>query len=254
LIKFYEFYKEYFKNVREEIKTDALKPIEKYLISKLNKITKEYIRLMEDLVLNEAVLLLFEFFKEIEEYKEYISQESLDYLLTQLLNLFNPFIPHLTEELWSKYNEELLYYKEIKEKEVDEEIIQGFEYILKVIEDIKSIEKLVKNYNKIYLIVADEWKSQILEEIKNNRGDKTLIKKLIEKYPEHKEIIPKIYKSILKELSYYEKRMKINEIKYLNDFKELIEKEFGKEVTIKTDAEMSSQKISLPLKPAIVLE
>ena len=127
--------------------------------------------------------------------------------------------------------------------------------------DINSIVKLInKKPTKIRLFVAESWKykfvNKLREEFQKTRLFNELIKVLAEK--EHAKDIEKIIKFYLKnpELLPNIALEKSQELEILNEYKDIIAKEFKAEIIIE-DAENSTEekaKKALPEKPAILIE
>ncbi len=94
-----------------ELKNANLTDADKEILKKLEEIVKKTTKQIETYQFGQALHDLYDFFwhdfcdKYIEEFKIQNScPETLLFILTTSLKLLHPFLPHLTEEIWSKIN------------------------------------------------------------------------------------------------------------------------------------------------------
>jgi leucyl-tRNA synthetase len=183
--------------------------------------------------------------------KNEITKESVE-ILSKLLS---PFIPHLAEELWEKLENKkfvcLQEWPELDEKKINPEIDAKQEIVENTIRDIKRIFGLVKiEPKKATISVAEEWKYDLIKNLKKEMEKthdlKTLIDKLMDK--KHAKDISKIVSSLLKNESKIPKVLldQKTEIDTLVKNKDLIAKELG----ILIEIEKNNPK-AMPLKPGI---
>ncbi|OYT34484.1 MAG: leucine--tRNA ligase [Candidatus Aenigmarchaeota archaeon ex4484_52] len=77
--------------------------------------------------------------------------------------LLSPLIPHIAEELWQKTGEKkfvsVCNLPKITSKDIDEELIEKYDFIEKIIKDINNIKKIINaKPKKINLYIAENWK------------------------------------------------------------------------------------------------
>ena len=168
----------------EEIKLDNLKPEDKWILTKFEKCLHEVKRFMDKYEFNNAGASIYEFSwnyfcdNYIEMAKYTINEEStksvLCFILTNILKLLQPFMPYVTDEIYSmlpvkeeedimicsypKYEKEYIFERE--EKIVDDQIefIKNFRNIkkennitkdMKVMFDTNDDNSLIVNILKI---------------------------------------------------------------------------------------------------------
>jgi leucyl-tRNA synthetase len=128
----------------------------KRIESKLNGTIKEVTLLIENMKYNLAIIKLRELFDVI--LTEEISKEDL----MSYLKIICPFMPHITEEFWSKLKGKgfisLEEWPECDEKKIDEKIEQMEKNVDKTVGDVLNVlrivkEKLGREGEKVYLYV-----------------------------------------------------------------------------------------------------
>lgn len=129
---------------KEQLKPDSL--ADKWILTKLQKTIQEAEKHMESLEFSEAGNKIYEFLWNdfadwyIETSKESVNLAVIKYTLESVLKLAHPFIPFVTEEIWSKihgsaknqmlmiqdwpqYDKKMVFPKEAKEFELIKEFI-----------------------------------------------------------------------------------------------------------------------------------
>ncbi len=101
--------------------------------------------------LNTAIAKMREFFNEVEKFQEQ-DESSLwlrKYCYEILCCIFNPIIPHVTEELWSLMNKETLLVND-SWPEFDEKMLQNdtVKYAIQINGKLKEVLELAKNTSK----------------------------------------------------------------------------------------------------------
>ena len=260
LQRFYNLYKE-----QPEFK-DSISFRDKAILSKLHKTIKEVTQLYNEFKFNFAIAKIMELVSSIYNYKEYpINNKVYQELLEKTALLLAPAAPHICEEVWHMLGKEnfisLEKWPSYDENKIDLLAEESEKILHNVFADINSIVKLInKKPTKIRLFVAESWKykfvNKLREEFQKARLFNELIKVLAEK--EHAKDIEKIIKFYLKnpELLPNIALEKSQELEILNEYKDIIAKEFKAEIIIE-DAESSTEekaKKALPEKPAILIE
>ncbi len=144
---------------------DDLRELElsdKWILSKLNKTKIALSQLIKDYKLGEAAKLIYEFvwndfcdwYVELLKprffNKEGQSKKNAEVILIEILNcifiMMNPFMPHITEELWHKLNDksedELLsnqLWPSIQTKYIDNELENSFDQLFEIIRLVRNL-------------------------------------------------------------------------------------------------------------------
>jgi leucyl-tRNA synthetase len=188
-----------------------------------------------------------------------------------------PITPHLAEELWHFFNEDLVSnakYPKSKNEEISEKTEIGEFLLLKIIEDAKEILKITKiKPNNIYLYITSKWKLDIMKialnlSLKNQLNVGNLMKEIIPKYKTNKEIkqitqyASKLPAEIMKmsddDISKF--LVDFNSFEYLQNSIEYIEKILSCNVKIYESDDLdlhdpkNKSKYAIPLRPAIYIE
>ncbi len=135
---------------------------DQWILSKLNRTKKELHNLLSSYKLGESAKLIYEFawndfcdwyleFQKIRfnnpEFKNRILSESLlKEILDNILTMMNPFMPHLTEELWHSLhlgNDDILLslqrWPSIDEKYLDDNLEKSFDKLFEIIRLIRNL-------------------------------------------------------------------------------------------------------------------
>ena len=183
--------------VEATIKTpESTKPmnrfIDRWFISKFNKLIKEATENLENMEIRNyvqnsfyQVLSLIDHYRDRTSYEEAL--QMIKKILPDWLKLLNPVIPHLTEELWEKLGGEgflsIAKWPEPREEEINEEVEVLEEKVMDLIEDMKNVLNVLKpKPNKAVIIVADEWKREAIKMYVEGKQLREIIKELTTKY------------------------------------------------------------------------
>ncbi|MFB6216839.1 MAG: class I tRNA ligase family protein, partial [Candidatus Aenigmatarchaeota archaeon] len=180
--------------------------------------------------------------------------------------LMAPFTPHVCEELWSKLGHDGFVseadWPEADEKLVDEEVEQSQELVERTVEDIRDVSKLVGDFDTIKIIVADEWKRELFEELADVVEERPefgeAMGRLVQGRKENAETIKKYLQSYL--TSPGELPSKIfsqkREKEVIEENLSFIENEFDANVEVGREQDSNEDKASRaePGRPAIVME
>jgi len=243
-----------FLNKLHDLLKDRGKGKNKNLESKLHKLIKEVSEDIENFKLNNAIVKLMEF----TNYLKKVECDKKPALKTLSL-LLNPFVPHLSEEMWEKLKgrgfSSLQKWPEYDVKKINLELDYYEELTKNIIEDIREILKLVKikKPKKINIFIAESWKFALFKKVKKELEKEKDVKKIIKKVMDKKyakeisKIVPKLVKDASKIPNLILNQEK--EFKAVNESKERIGKEFNLEVEV-----IKNNLKALPGKPAIKIE
>ena len=174
---------------------------DQWILSKLNRTKKELYNLLSNYKLGESAKLIYEFawndycdwYLEFQKlrfnnpgFKNRILSESLlKEILDNILTMMNPFMPHLTEELWHSLHvgidDKLLSlqrWPSIDEKYLDDNLEKSFDKLFEIIRLIRNLraELGLKPAQQISIfLVSDDIK--LLEFVKKMSEDIRLITK-----------------------------------------------------------------------------
>ena len=183
------------KNVVEEPEDFVLKPADRWILSKVNSLTKEMTENMDKFELGIAVQKVHDFiwdefcdwYVEIAKYRIYHAEEDsqsancalwvLKTVLGQALKLLHPFMPFITEEIYGALvpEEESLMMSSWPVYREDWE----FPYAIEVMEHVKAITRGIRNMRaemnvpnnkrtKVYIISSDSKLLTALEVFKES--------------------------------------------------------------------------------------
>ena len=249
-------------NSLKRVRFSKIRNVDKFLSAKINKIGKEVIEAYENLKFRTATqLLFFEFLNDIEWYLKRVgkienaNKKVLKDVLQKFTILASPLIPHLAEELWEMLgNKKFVFQTKLpKFEKVDEKAILSENFLQSLIEDIREIKKLVEEKPKeVDIIVAAEWKFDLVKKIA--KKEKIELKSLLKKFEEEeRENVAKFYKKMLNQKEFPQILSRKDELKLLEEARELLEKETGTKViiTVEERSGLEKAKQAEPSKPAV---
>ncbi|MCS7134424.1 MAG: leucine--tRNA ligase [Candidatus Pacearchaeota archaeon] len=147
------------------------------LESKYNKTVKEVTNDIENFKYNIAIIKLKELFDSFDE------EESKE-VLEGFLKMFSVFCPHITEELWHKWNNTFISiekWPEWKEEKINQQFDEEEKDVEKLIEDINNLVWLLKRKGKtpkklfVYVLPTDKFYLEFVEKIKKKTNLETFI-------------------------------------------------------------------------------
>ncbi len=229
----------------------------KAIESRMHKTIKEVSEDIENFRYNSVISKLIVF----SNYLLQIEGDKKEALKNMAL-MIAPFAPHAAEELWSKLGNKGLVarakWPKYNVKKIDSKLESAEEMIENVKRDIRTIINLVRvKPRDISLFVAEGWKYRLLEDVKKSasRDVGQLIRKFIVKG--HENDSTKLISMIVK----YPGKIPMEilnekyEYAFLNNNKEMLEKEFECKIEVMKAESSSEQKArqALPGKPAILV-
>ncbi len=249
---------------------------EKWLLSISYKMVENVTKYMENIELRNAINeILFMFTSNLDEYFNMVSAENrnangriLREVLITWLKLITPFAPHLAEEIWHEilHRQEFIVnekWPEVEKAKIDELALLEYEYMNRIIEDIRSILNVYKGEPKkvsLYCIRDKEIKELLKDAIKSNGQSKAFMDLHRPKNKDEAKLLQRIFNESL-ELDDDMKKLALNfdidETSVLSELSKYMEKKLGIKVEI---SEYNSKikelykKDALPLRPAIIVE
>lgn len=236
-----------------------------YILAKLNALIRDYQKNMEELRFPYAIHELMEFVKRLIKYKEKISQSVLRSCLQNLSLLLNPLAPYISEHVWSEIGNEgyssLAEMPSANEALIKNEFLVEDEYISNLIADTNEIKSILnKKFEKIIVVIADNWKFDVAKTIKDcNTFNEAINALKNSEYSSKIEELKVLINSMLKFSKFVLDADKEHRIVYRN--KEEIENEFKVNVLVMHEKEAieyikykDKAKKALPMKPVIILE
>ncbi|MBY8981786.1 MAG: leucine--tRNA ligase [Candidatus Lokiarchaeota archaeon] len=244
--------------------------IDKLVEYNLNKTIKHVTECLDDLAIRDAINYIIQFIPPLTKYKEEGAiKEIFEECREKLTLLFNPIVPHLTEEIWEVIGKEK--YLSLNSWPTFNQTLLTFDnefkwnLFKKTIDDINSIRVATKtnDIKKITVIIADEWKfdfySNLISLIEETKNQGEIMKKIMknDSLKAHSKFINQTTAKILKNIGKYPKQI-IGVIDELNLFIEIIpiiKKRFKCEVEVLVEKESNLKKAyqSLPGRPALVI-
>jgi len=174
---------------------------DQWILSKVNRIKKELYDLLSNYKLGEAAKLIYEFawndfcdwylefqklrFNNPDFENRILSENFLVEILDNILTMMNPFMPHLTEELWHSLHKgtedkllSLQRWPSIEEKYLNDNLEKSFDKLFDIIRLIRNLraELGLKPAQKISIFLVSD-NIQLLEFIKKMSEDIRLITK-----------------------------------------------------------------------------
>ena len=240
------------------------KPIDEWLLSELNSKLEKINTSLENFDLrNSADLIYFALHNDIRWYlrRNGINKDVIREFLDVWVKLMGLITPHLAEEINFIYGGKSLLAVSKWPILDKKKIMHTNEYYIKqILDDINYIINYRKiTPKKITLIIAENWKYNLFNNIKKefgkHRNVNEIIKKVMDK--DHKKEVSDIVIKVMKDknmLNFIESQEK--EFELINQNKEFYEKEFKSSVLIvKADKiNLDKKKQAYPGKVAIIIE
>jgi leucyl-tRNA synthetase len=193
LLKFYNKFIFLLRNIPENKSKNELTVIDRWLLSKLNKIIRDSTKSLENFQTRNAGLLSFFKMMDAIRWYERRSVKMNAYVLRQVLEnwirILAPFIPFISEELWERLGNKGFVssakWPKVDKKLIDEKIEQMEEFVKKTLDDINEILKIIKKtVEEIHIYIAPRWKHVVYNTILENVKDPRHVVSEIMKNPE----------------------------------------------------------------------
>jgi leucyl-tRNA synthetase len=253
---------------------DETNHLDRWLMSTMQLRIKDVNEALENVQTRRAVQSAFyQLLNDVRWYQRRSGKKIPAELRDEWIKLLSPFIPHLCEELWSKYHEgfvSLEPYPQYNERKVDRASLLSEELIKQTYEDIQEIIRVTEMTPKrIIIYVAPEWKKDVyrrmIEEKRDGRIDiGAVIKSFKDSGIPMKELSEFVRKEAKRVVSMDESILKvyleeINEEELYRDSVEFFSSEFGCSVEVCSAEEAfydpaNKRGMAKPMKPAIYIE
>ena len=126
--------------------------VDKWIITRLNKVIEEVTFNLEKLELGLAAQKLYDFIWDefcdwyLEFSKLLNNHETLVYILKSILKLIHPFMPFLTEQIWGYFSENedsimMLEYPKSDSEKIDEKSEQDVQVLITTIKTIRNMRR-----------------------------------------------------------------------------------------------------------------
>ena len=244
--------------------------IDRYVLSRLQEIIKDATEGLEEFQTRKAGLNgFFELNSLVNRYRdrsEELNTEVINELIETQVKLMAPFTPHICEELWDEINGEGFVseaeWPETNDEMIDEEVEAAEDFVQNVMDDIRSLEEIVDDYEEIKVIIADEDKRKLFRELKSLVDERPEFGEAMQQLIEETDSSPEEIEEYLKDYlnSPGELPGKVfsseDEKEILDENEKYLEEKFNTWVEIELEAESQDEKASRaePGKPAIVME
>lgn len=257
----------------ERDKTNKLKNIDYWLVSRFNRLLKKSEGMIDEFKIRDYVqLMFFEVLNDLNYYFKRCKKPNYSMLVSigkKWLKCLSPVIPHICEEFWSLLGESdfisVAEWPKANEKQIDDKIEEMENYVRETLSDINEIIKILKRKPRhVHIYISPLWKYEVYNTILKKWGkSKNMIEEVM-KNPEIRkqgkravQFVQTLQKEVgkLKEIPSQD-----DEYKTLIEAKEFIEKETGAKVDVwksedinKYDPQRKSERAE-PMKPAIYVE
>ncbi len=255
----YKFIKKFYNLSRLKIEP-VNRSKDKAVLNRLHSTIKSVTKELENLRMNYAIRDLMEFVNYIERYKEFVSSDVFKESIEKAALLFCPFIPHVSEEIWSGLGNKglvlLQKWPEAVEKLISPKLDAEDELVKTVLKDIEEIKKLsgIEKPMKISIFITPAWKYKVYELVYNGTNLKEIMKTDLKEHG----------KDLVKYVQRLEKRKPLletfltatSEHNAMGEAKDFIQKEYGCEIEIASGNKVNHPKAKSaePGKPGILIE
>ncbi len=250
---------------------DERAPIDEWFESVLNRAIIKVTELMDQTKYKTA--LVEGYYNLQSQFKWYLrragtpQKEVLKRFIEVQTLLIAPFAPHVAEEIWRAIGKDtfivLEKWPEPDIEKINEDMEKAEMIVQSLLEDVKEILRLVKHAKQIYIVIADDWKYDLLKKVKDYRDsgmklreavrtairevevpDKKLVGKIIQLITRNPEILTRFVN-------------RDTELNVLGSAKDFLKRELGIEVVVlleKDAKDIPKSSLAMPAKPAIYVE
>ncbi|NOZ81851.1 MAG: leucine--tRNA ligase [Candidatus Micrarchaeota archaeon] len=239
---------------------DEIRPVDRWFRSRLHRRIKTVTEFMENTSFRDAMeRILFESFNDLSWYTRRCreaNREVMKEFIESLVLMLSPFAPHAAEELWEKLGKSgfvsIENWPEAKEEFIDDVVEKQEELVVKTLEDIRELKKIVKGeWKEIRIYTSRSWKYRVLE-IASEKPE-NLVKEIM-KIDEIKKHGTEAVKFAQKLTDRIEKPLSMEaEFQALKSAEGFFERELGCQVRVLKGDESDSEKAmrAEPGKPGI---
>ncbi len=173
LARIYNFVEENKGKIKQgKIKTKDLGQSAKYLLSRTNSTIRDVKDDFDNFRFSFAATKITALFNDARDFVDYAENPDENELsvfskaIETVVILLAPFTPHVCEEMWELIGKKQMISKESwpkhNEKEIDDAVEKYRQFAEKVVEDVKSIKKILQgSAKKITVYVAPKWKHKV---------------------------------------------------------------------------------------------
>ncbi|MBR9683273.1 leucine--tRNA ligase [Candidatus Woesearchaeota archaeon] len=241
---------------------------EKYLIGKMHRTIEKVENYLEKFELSLAIGAVMDLVKHLVKYKKgEVNKKVFLEVVENLALILNPFVPHLSEELWSVLGKKgftsLAKWPKYDLKKIDLKAEMAEEAIGVVMGDISTVLELIgiKKPSLIKLFVADKWKYDFITKFKKllakDRNPGMIIKGLmVGELKKHGKEISKLVPYLINNSSKLPegKLDQKSELTALEENKEAIAEEFECSVEIIVGGLEEKARKAMPGKVGVLVE
>ena len=244
--------------------------LDRYALSRLQEIKRNATEGLEEFQTRKAGLnAFFELNSLINRYRDRsddLHTEVINELIEAQVKLMAPFTPHICEELWKEIGGEGFVsdseWPKPEEELIEREVEAAEDLVDDVMSDIRELEDLVGDYEEINVIVADEDKRELFQEMKELLDERPEFGEAMQQLIAETSSEPQEIEGYLKDYMNSPGKLpdkifsKEKEQEILNENEKFLEEKFDAWVDITTESESESDKASRaePGKPAIVMK
>lgn len=244
--------------------------LDQYVLSRLQEIIENTTEGLEEFQTRKAGLnAFFELNSLVNKYRgraETVNTGVVNELVETQVKLMAPFTPHICEELWKEIGGEGFVAEAEWPEPVNDlkkpEIERAYQLVDNTVEDIRELEEIVDEFEKIKIIVADDWKRELFRDMKDVIEERPdfgeAMSSLVEGREEHAEDVKKFLQKYFDEPgSFVDEVLEAEEeIEILEENENFLEQEFNAWIDIERESESEEDKASRaePGRPAIVME
>ena len=239
-----------------------------YIVSRMQRIIERTTEACEETKFRSAIQsATFESTNELKWYidrcggVENCNHKVLSEVLSTIVRLNAPFMPHVAEEIWeSMGHDEMIAtsdWPKADERLVNEKSELGESIVAKTLADVREIQKIsgIKEPKGVTIIVAPQWKFDVYKIVMENKRED--FKKVLSMVKEKNESTVKYIQMLQKKANELPEIIvqRNDQIKLLNEAEKFMIQQLGMKVTIE-DAESSKLEKARNAdvgKPAIVL-
>jgi leucyl-tRNA synthetase len=247
----------------KKVEDKTLNNYDKFILSRINSLINSVTDRIEKHEFSLGLTEAMEFVNELLKYKPVGKDGVMIYSLNKLMVLLNPFIPHTTEEIFSRIGNKKMIaegsWVTADKKFISKEAEVLYELKLNLKNDIKDILDLlkIKKPKQIKIILAEDWKYDLFKVLEKEQPFTNLGKLMgvvmkEAKFKKNSKDVSKLVPAIFKKPTKMPKKVvdKKKEEKAIVENIEFLKKEFGCDVTLVKDI----AKNALPGKPGLKIE
>ncbi len=243
---------------------------DEFIRFRLNRMVKNVTENYEQMLIRDALNEIITFAEILRSYAAMHPLKSLyEEAKEKLILMLAPIVPHMCEELWQIHGHSemiaLASWPKYDSKLISPEIEKHWLCYDNVVEDIKNIQKILKNTAKeVKIIIAADWKNEFVQKMLKEVLDGKNFGELMKIAMSNTDWKPygKMVKGFIQKLSRNPGKYSVpfksqtDEYNFLKKNSILLERELGMKIQVFQEEKAEDKKKSqaLPGKPAIILQ